>query len=380
VEIFDPLSPGMLADPYPVYAALRRDDPVHWHDRLDSWVVTRYADCARALQDAETFASDFRLIGDDPPAAFVTLQAIDPPDHTIVRRLLVSALKTVDLAAWTEDVRTTVHKLLDSVDLTTFDFITEFAEPLTVSSLHSLFDVPFVTDDAGFREAQRTLMLSMDAGLAPERGAPGMAARAYLTALIEPWTARSARKSLASAVDVEAAGPLAEVLVNSVRAIFVAGYGSSSSMLGNAMRTLVEHGQLDGDTPPSITTAAFNELVRYVGPVQAESRVVTSAVTLGGCSLSRGSVVTLIVASANRDEAIFDEADELRLDREVNPHLGFGKGIHSCVGVHLAHHLGIEVLKIIAERFRVRLLEPPVQRRTATVRGVDRLMLQCKER
>jgi cytochrome P450 len=380
MEIFDPLSPGMLADPYPVYAALRRDDPVHWHEQLDSWVVTRYADCARGLQDAQTFASDFRLIGDDPPAAFITLQAIDPPDHTIVRRLLVSALKTVDLAAWTQDVRNTVHKLLDNVDLAAFDFITEFAEPLTVSSLLSLFQVPFVTDDAGFREAQRTLLLSMDAGLAPERNAPGMAARAYLTGLIEPWTARSARQSLASAVDLQAAGPLEEVLVNSVRAIFVAGYGSSSSMLGNAVRTLVEHDQLDGETPPPITTAAFNELVRYVGPVQAESRVVTADVMLGGRLLRRGSVVILIVASANRDGEIFEAADELRLDREVNPHLGFGKGIHTCIGVHLAHHLGIEVLKILAERFRVSLLEPPVQRPTATVRGVDRLMLQCKER
>jgi cytochrome P450 len=72
VEIFDPLSPEMVKDPYPVYATLRREDPVHRHDGLDAWIVTRYADCVRILQDPTTFGSDFRVIGEEVPDESLT--------------------------------------------------------------------------------------------------------------------------------------------------------------------------------------------------------------------------------------------------------------------------------------------------------------------
>jgi cytochrome P450 len=380
VEIFTPLDPAMLADPYPVYAELRRRDPVHWHDQLNAYVLSRHSDCDRVLQDPQTFVSDFRAIGDEVPEAFLSLQTLDPPDHGAVRRIVLAALKGTDLRSWLADVGAATDKLLSSLGEGEFDFVTEFAEPLAASSMCSLFGVPLLEDEEAFRTAQRDLVLSMDAGLAPERGPVGMRARAYLSELIEPWSVRPPTAGLLSRVDFDAAGEHLPHLVNSLRAIFVAGYSSSSSMLGSGVRVLVDHDLLAGGEPPAATTSMFHELVRYVGPVQAESRAVVGDVQIGGRQLSRGDIVVTVLGAANRDPEVFDAPDELRLDRNPNPHLGFGKGIHSCIGARLALRLITGVLGSLAVRYRIELAGDPVQRPTATLRGLDRLPVRLRAR
>jgi cytochrome P450 len=380
-ELFQPLSQEMLKDPHPVYARLRVEDPVHWHERLNAWVITSYADCLAILQDPDNFRSDFRAIGDEVPDEFLSLQTLDPPTHGDVRKFILGALRSVDIPAWVRDTRAAADKLLAKVDVDGFDFVTEFAEPLAALSMCSLFGIPLLEDEQAFRLAQRDLVLSMDSGLDNTRLDAGMRARRELSGLIEPWIDAPPASGLLNQIDFAAAGDLLGHLVNSLRAIFVAGYSSTSSMLGNAMRVLLDESELNKDEPLAVTSTAFNELVRYEGAVQAESRAVNADVKLpSGTGLRRGDVVVTVVASANRDPAMFTEPNRLNLERDPNPHLGFGRGNHACVGTRLALAVGVNVLSALSADHRVVPAGDPVQRPTGTLRGLDSLPLALTPR
>ena len=124
----------------------------------------------------------------------------------------------------------------------------------------------------------------------------------------------------------------------------------------------------------------FNELIRYDGAVQAVSRAICCDTVVGDRQLRQGDTVVVVLGSANRDPDTFADADELNLARKPNPHIGFGKGIHACLGCHLGMRIGVQIFGILARRFRITLLEEPVQRPTATLRGLDRLMLRATPR
>jgi cytochrome P450 len=380
VEIFDPLSPAMLNNPYPVYQRLRAEDPAHWHEGLNAWVISRHEDCSRIMSDHETFRSDFRNIGEEMPEEALGLQTLDRPEHGVIRHIVLSAMRGTDFDAWLAASAETADKMLDSFGESEFDFVTDFAEPLVAQGMAELFGVPLLDEEGRFISAQRDLVLSMDSGLDPRRYDAGMSARRYLTGLIEPWINDPPSSGLLSRVDFDSAGPALGHLVNSLRAVFVAGYSSSGSMLGNAVRVLCEHGFLDRDEPIDFNSVGFHELLRFEGAVQAESRAVYEPATVGDRTIDKGSVLVLLVGSANRDESVFPDADKILLDRTANPHLGFGKGVHACVGGRVALMLGIGIIRRLTRTFRVELTAEPVQRPSATLRGLDELKVCLKRR
>ncbi|MBG0814614.1 cytochrome P450 [Planomonospora sp. ID82291] len=371
--MFTPLAPEMLRDPYPRYAELRREAPVQWFEPLRAWLVLRHADCTRVVTDSTTFSNDLAVLGEEPPTAILGLQNLDPPEHTSVRHALVRALKSVDVGIWARESAAHAERLLADADLNGFDFVSEFAEPLSAESMRILFGVPDFGAPDEFHAAQRALVLSMDAGLEPERGAPGVRARDHLSGVLEPWVMRPPKNGLLSGIDIASAGRLRRYLVNSLRQILVAGFSSSSSMLGLALKTLAEQGLLDRDEPLAVTPTAYNEVVRHSGAVQVDSRACAQDVELGGRLIRRGDEVVAVIAAANRDPDVFERPDDLVVDRSPNPHLGFGRGVHSCLGTALATALHARVLTTLSERYRVRLDGTPVMRPTATLHGLDRL-------
>jgi cytochrome P450 len=219
----------------------------------------------------------------------------------------------------------------------------------------------------------------MDAGLAPERLEAGIRARRYLSGLIDPAiSGRKPESGLLSRIEFAAAGEELPYLVNSVRTIFVAGHSSAGSMLVNAVHALLAHGLLRGDPPLRLDATGFNELVRLEGPVQAVSRAVVSDTEIGGVRLRRGDVAVAVLASANRDPAVFDHADTLLLDRADNLHLGFGRGVHGCLGIRLAALLGVAVIEVLTRNHGVELAGCPVRRPSATVRSLDHLPVRLR--
>lgn len=378
--VFDPLSTSMLEDPYSHYHELRRQKAVHWFEPLRAWLVLRYVDCARVVTDSAVFSNDLAVLGEEPPVAILGMQNLDPPEHTTVRHVLVRALKSVDVASWARQGVEEANRLAAAVGSGNVDFVSGFAEPLSAESMRTLFGGHDLGDLASFHAAQRALVFSMDAGLDPERGAPGVAARLHLSELVESWVADSSERGLLGGVDLISAGDQRRYLVNSLRQVLVAGFSSSSSMLGLAMRVLAERGLLDRDEPLVVSSVLYNEVVRHSGAVQVDSRACAHDVEVGGQSIRRGDEVLAVVAAANRDPDVFERPDELRLDRAPVPHLGFGRGSHSCLGTVLAVALHTRVLTSLSTRYRIRLAGTPTTRPTATLRGLDRLPVELLPR
>lgn len=374
VAMFAPLSSEVLSNPYPHYARLMREEPVHWDETLAAWVLTSFADCHFVLQDHLRFSSDFRSIGESVPQEFLSLQTLDPPIHTRVRSILLPAFRAIDLSLWSERISDHGRKLLSRVNLENFDFVQDYCEPLTAGSMCILFGVEPLDDWTEFRRLQRDLILSMDSGLDPERGPAGMEARRALSRLVQEWVSTVPEQGLLRDIEFGGAQEHLPYVINSLRVLFMAGYSSTSSMIGNALRALLTANKGSIGGAAALTSVGLNELVRFDGAIQAESRATTMDVQLpSGHHLSQGEIVVVVLGSANRDPRVFEDPESLVLTRAPNPHLGFGHGLHSCMGSRLSTVAALRILNEVFAKYQVCATGEPTQRPSATLRGLDHL-------
>ncbi|WP_447001891.1 cytochrome P450 [Saccharothrix isguenensis] len=372
--VFAPLSETMLADPHAVYARLRAEDPVHRHDQLGAWVLTRHDDCTRVLKDTAVFGSDPRALGKPIPDTVLSVQTLDPPEHTAIRHLFLDAVRRREITGWAEGVRHAASELLAGLD-GPVDFVTDIAEPLALRAVCDLYGVPVPADHDRLRTASRTLVLGMDSGLDPARRAPSLAARETLNTMIDAWRADARPDGVLAQVPARD-----HVLRNSLRAVFDAGYSTTANLLGNAVEWLLAHGARTGAELSALDGRAVEELVRLVGPVQVVSRHCKADVELRGNRLRRGDVVITVLAAANRDPEVFPDPDEARFTRSPNPHLGLGRGTHSCFGGHLGKHVLLALLGAFADVREIASAGAPVRRPTGTQRGLDRLPVHVEPR
>lgn len=336
---FSPLAPEVLADPYPTYRRLRETAPVTWDPGLSSWLLTRHGDCVRALKDYETFASDWRRAGQETPSALLSVQTLDPPDHDPVRRLLLDAFQHQDLRALGQAIDAHVTSQITALD-DEFDLVADFAAPFASWVIAEFLGVP-EPDRAWFVEVSETLVRGMDSGLVPEAYEPSLKAREELSALAHSWLSGDIEVRPSGVVGYIAANsatygvdPL--VTGNAIRALLHAGYESSGRFISNAIAALLDLPEklkaIDGFPIDRVV----DELARYDGPVQAESRATVTETVIGDQTINAGDVLIILVGAANRDPEVFDSPEDLNLGRRPNPHLGFGRGIHSCLGAGLA--------------------------------------------
>jgi cytochrome P450 len=368
-------------DPYPLYAQLRETSPVCWSDRIDSWVLTRYEDCLAVLRDSASFGSDWRRIGEHIPEPMLSIQSLDPPEHTGIRRLLVDAVRELDYrvleAQVTAEVRTRLARLAGQGP---FDYITEFAAPLALKTITSVLGCPPI-DPGWFLPLSQRIVDGMDAGIWPETGEPAVAARADLAELTGTWLDRPSASGMISHVAATAAtsGVARPVLLNSLRAVLHAGFESAGRLLGLGLAALLAAPAgpaglsalarlADSDPGP-----AMEEIVRFAAPVQADGRACVAKTRLDDRGIAPGDPVTVLLGAANRDPARFARPEKLDFTRHPNPHLGFGRGAHSCLGQPLAVLQARIVFQTIAAEYpRVRAVGEPVCRRNLTLRGLAR--------
>jgi cytochrome P450 len=366
--------PDTLRDPGASYAWLREHRPVFWHESLKTLLVSRYADGATVLRDSTRFASDFRRAGEDLPAAAISVQTLDPPEHTAIRHLLVDALRQLDYATLERSIAEAARSRLAALaGRPSFDFVTEFAEPLALSTVLSVLGVP-EPDLAWFRPVADAIVDGMDAGVWPEFGEPAMSARTAMSALTSGWLSGPAGDGVVafSAAQAASRGVDAAVLDNTLRVLVHAGYTSASKILSlGAVTLLSQPGALNRMTADD-PGPAVEELVRYESPVRAVTRVCIADTVIGGNPVRAGDAVTVLLGAANRDPARFADPDVLRLERAPNPHLGFGRGAHSCLGASLAGLQARVVFSTLARHYpRALLTAAPVFRRNLTLRGLE---------
>jgi cytochrome P450 len=225
------------------------------------------------------------------------------------------------------------------------DFVQDIALPVTTSTTVSLLGLPpdVVTP---ITEASAAIVRSMMHGLIPGGDHVGIAERALVSQIIDEALGRADGGLLGMIRGDPDHGTVdRQALVNSIRVVVLAGINSTQRTLSLAMNSLLTaHGTLQRFAAAADKVRAVNELVRYDGSAQSAARFCTRPITFHGCSFTEGASVIALLGSANRDERRFPDPDDIVLDRHPNPHLGFGRGEHACLGIPVAQQISIAVL------------------------------------
>lgn len=374
---FDPIqalaAPEAQHDPLLVYGPLLAQRPVFWYEPLRSWVLTRHADCSAVLRDSDRFSTDWTRVGETVPPAARSIQSLDPPEQTPVRRLFVEAVR----ASHNDDVRDevirqTTERLEKLSQQDSFDFVRDFAEPLALATIARLLGVP-APDPAWFVPLANAISDGMDGHLYPERLAPATAARTELAELAGRWLANPSGDGIVGFVarranDYEVDPAL---VATTTRVALHAGYTSASKLLSlSAVALLGTPGKL-GEFQTADTNTAVEELTRFTSLVQGVARACVKDTDVADVTLRQGDVVTLLLGAANRDPSRFDSPAELRLTRSPNPHLGFGRGTHACIGSLFAVMQTGIVFSILADHYpRARSVSAPTYPGNVTQRTV----------
>ncbi|MFE7569522.1 cytochrome P450 [Streptomyces sp. NPDC057539] len=371
-------------DPYPVYAWLREHAPVHrtaLPSGVEAWLVTRYVDARQALADARLSKNPAHhaepahakgktgIPGERKAELMTHLLNIDPPDHTRLRRLVSKAFTPRRVAEFAPRVQELTDRLIDGFAAKgEADLIHDFAFPLPIYAICDLLGVPREDQD-DFRD-WAGMMIRHAGG---PRGGVGRSVkkmRGYLADLIHRKRADPGDDLISGLIR---AGDHGEHLTENEAAamafiILFAGFETTVNLIGNGMFALLRHPEQRallqrslraGET--ELLATGVEELLRYDGPVElATWRYATEPLTLGGQLIAAGDPVLVVLAAADRDPERFTDPDTLDLSRRDNQHLGYGHGIHYCLGAPLARVEGQTALATLLTRLPdVRLAGDP---------------------
>jgi cytochrome P450 len=380
--IYDPSDPAVMADPFPVYARLREEDPAHWAPSLKSWIITRYADVRDLLLSDDLSVN--RLIGFYsalPPREAELLRDIvhylnlwlafrDPPDHTRLRRIMRHAFAPAAIDAMRPQIEGITAHLLDRLEAKggdgRIDLIRDYALLLPAFVIMDLLGVPrTMLDEVKAWSDDMAVFIggARNADDKYERAARGCRMMSdYFRRLIAERSANPRPGFLMDLIEARDEGDRLsdDELVATCILILFAGHETTTNLIGNAVLTLLRHpgelARLRAD--PALIDSAIEEVMRYDGPTNALVRVVARDHVLHGKTLREGERVFVMVSAANRDPRAFPDPDRFDIGRASNRHLTFGQGIHLCLGARLARAEGrIGVLRLL-ERFPALALDP----------------------
>ncbi|RSS67608.1 cytochrome P450 [Streptomyces sp. WAC06614] len=361
-------------DPYPAYAWLREHSPVHrtkLPSGVEAWLVTRYADARQALADQrlsknpENHAEPAHakgktgIPGERKAELMTHLLNIDPPDHTRLRRLVSKAFTPGRVAEFTPRVQELTDHLIDGFAARgEADLIHEFAFPLPIYAICEMLGVPREDQD-DFRD-WAGMMIRHGGG---PRGGVARSVKQMRTYLVELIHRKrdDLGDDLISGL-IRASDHGEHLTENEAAAmafiLLFAGFETTVNLIGNGLHTLFAHPAQRRRLQDSLAAGesellatGVEELLRYDGPVElATWRFATRPLTLGGQAIEAGDPVLVVLAAADRDPARFAEPDTLDLSRGDNQHLGYGHGIHYCLGAPLARLEGRTALATLLTR------------------------------
>jgi cytochrome P450 len=381
---------AFVDDPYPTFARLRRETPVLWHEPTGQHLAFSFALCNAVLRDRR-FA---RLWADKVPAdRFEPFNRLhrnqmmenEPPDHTRLRSLVAKAFARGHVERLRPRVQQLADDLLDKVaDAGEFDLIQDFAEPLPVAVIAELLGVP-EADRHLLRPWSQSIVKMYEYGRTPRIEANAISASGDFADYMRDLAARRRAEpgdDLVShlALAEERGQMLSEdELVASAILLLNAGHEASVNAFGNGMVTLLGHpGQLDRlRAERDLVPSAIEEMIRFDAPLQLFERTAREDMQVGDVTVREGERVAALLGSANRDPNAFEDADEFDIARAPNHHIGFGAGLHHCLGAPLAR-MELQIsLPAVLDRFpRLQLAGVPVRRPTFVLRGYESVPLR----
>ena len=394
--VFNPLEPAFRADPYPFYARLRSEDPVH-EAPFGRWVVSRYDDCVALLKDprasndpahAEASIEFVRKFGlNEELAKARPFLLLDPPEHGRMRRLVGKAFTPKVVEGMRPRTEQLVDHLLDAAATKgSLELIDDLAYPLPVTVVCEMLGVP-AEDHVTFQQWSRKLARGQD----PWEVIPPDVVRGFLQAmtsfmeyfrdLIAEHRKRPREDVLSALIAAEDAGDTlteTELLATCVF-LLSAGHETTVNLIGNGIFALLRHPEqlerLRNDS--SLMPGAVEELLRHDSPVQFALRIAREDIEIRGKTIPKGKQILVALGSANRDPEQFSDPDQLDITRENKHHIAFGYGSHFCLGAPLARLEAEIAFRALLRRFPGLELapEPPQYKENIVLRGLQRLPL-----
>jgi cytochrome P450 len=396
---FDLTDPGFITDPYPVLGALQAAAPIFWYEPSRQWVVTRHALVHAALRDrrmgrgyTHRYSHDqFGRPAPDPRwSAFHdserwSLLNIEPPDHTRIRSLVSKVFTPTSVAALRPRIeQTAAHTLAPLAGRGRFDLVREFAQPFSVAVICAMLGVP-QEDSRRLLDWSHAIVKMYELTTTDAQRAAASEAAAefvvYVRDLIDARRAAPDPLLLSQLVAVEQAGDrlTTDEIVCTTIVLLNAGHEATVNTLGNGMRAFLLHPDQWRRVVAGEVAArtAIEEMVRWDSPLQLFERwVLDEGVEIAGQPLRVGDEIAMLFGAANRDPAHFAEPHRFDAGRGDASHVGFGGGIHFCVGAPLARlELEVALAELARTVPRLELAEQPRYQQAFVIRGLTALHL-----
>jgi cytochrome P450 len=386
--------PAFVENPYPALKELRQVGKPVWHEEVGMFLAARHVDANAVLRtktlgriftpkEPESQWNEFNWLHSD------SLLDSEPPKHTRLRSLVGKAFSRSRIEALRPEVERIANLLLDEAETKLssnghFDLIADYAEPLPVKVIAALLGFPD-EDEHLLRPWSQSIVKMYEVNPSLEAQAEAQQAAhefaEYVRDLMNKRKAQPSSDLISELATVEEAGEKlnAQELIATCVLLLNAGHEASVNGFGNGMvATFEREDQLEllRKNPRAIADTAIEEFLRFDAPLHLFERTATADTEIGGVTVKTGQKIASLLGSANRDETVFERADELDLTREQNPHIGFGAGIHFCLGAPLSRIEMSVSLPLLFERFPdLSLKETPKRRPTFVLRGYESILV-----
>ncbi|QTH20159.1 cytochrome P450 [Rhizorhabdus wittichii] len=366
VHDYDPLDIAVIENPYPYYAQLRTTTPVHWIESVKGYAVSRWDDVQTVLRDVGTYSSmGFwpELLGPfDPVPEVLPMISLDPPRHTVIRKLANKAFTPKLVNALEARFRQIANSLID--DLVSshgpsgrFDFVERYSGLFPVSVISELLGVDVDRRQEFKTWADDILSASNRAGFSAARAAEVQASksaiRSYFEELHDRRSAAPGDDMFSSFIHAEIDGQKLspEEAINLGVLLLIGGIETTTNLIGNTVAHFGGFGRSNAlDLLPDLLPL-IDEMLRLEAPTQLLFRHTTRDTHLASFHIPKGSLVMPLLGSANRDDRKFEDPDRFILKRAPRDNLTFGQGPHACVGSYLSRIEAKVALEVLVNRF-----------------------------
>ena len=382
-----------LVNPYPDLAKLRSAGKPIWHEETNMFLAANYDDANAVLRN-KSLGRIFKA--KEPDSEWSTFNWLhadsildsEPPKHTRLRSLVSKAFNKNII----ESQRDIINKIVDDLIVQikdkngNWDLIADFAEPLPVKVIVAMLGFP-EADEHLLRPWSQAIVKMYEVNPSAEAQANAKKAAgefaAYVQKLADERKVQPGNDLITDLVRVEEQGEKlnAQELIATCVLLLNAGHEASVNGFGNGAVALLERPdqlELLRKNPDQLAATAVEEFLRFDAPLHLFERTATADTEVGGVAIKQGKKIAALLGSANRDEKHFANADQMDITRDPNPHIGFGAGIHFCLGGPLARlEMGIALPKLIKAFPKMQIASQPVRRPTFVLRGYEKVEISA---